>query len=94
MQKSGAERLAEYRDKFDYKQREIAELLEIDDAYVSQLLSGKRRPGLELAVRIEARTGIPAESWLLTGIGRSKRAKDSDADLDEIHSGQSDAPRS
>lgn len=75
MQKTGRERLAEYRDRYGYKQYELAELLGIDDAYLSQLLSGKRRPGLPIAVRIEERTGIPAKSWLLTARGKSSKQK-------------------
>lgn len=71
MEKTGAQRLAEYRDKHRYKQYELAELLGLDDAHVSQLLNGKRRPGLEIAVRIEERTGIPARAWLLTEVGRT-----------------------
>ena len=87
MNKTGAQRLAEYRDKHSYKQYELAELLELDDAHVSQLLSGKRRPGLEIAVRIEERTGIPARSWLLTGVGRSKDGRAQNGDPVEINKG-------
>jgi transcriptional regulator with XRE-family HTH domain len=82
MNNAGAERLAAYRDKHGYKQYELADLLEIDEAHVSQLLSGKRKPGLEIAVRIEDRTGVPAESWLLPPVGSSK--KDNPADTDPV----------
>lgn len=75
MTNRGAERLVAYRDKHKLKQYEIAELLEIDEAHVSQLVSGKRRPGLPLAVRIEEHTGIPAESWLLPPVGESGTAE-------------------
>lgn len=75
MKKSGRERLAEYRDRCGYKQYELAKLIEVDEPYLSQLLSGRRRPGLPTAVRIERLTGIPAESWLLTPRGKGKRQK-------------------
>jgi transcriptional regulator with XRE-family HTH domain len=94
MTNRGAERLVAYRDKHKLKQYEIAELLEIDDAHISQLLSGRRRPGLPLAVRIEDRTGIPAESWLLPAIGESGKA---DADSNEtavIGKEKTDGPNS
>lgn len=31
---------------------------------VTRWLKGQRRPGLDLAVKIERRLGIPVESWL------------------------------
>jgi transcriptional regulator with XRE-family HTH domain len=94
MQKTGAERLAEYRDRHGYKQYELAELLELAEAHLSQLLSGKRRPGLPIAVRIERMTGIPAESWLLTRVGKPKKASADDSDLAEVHTGKSHGPHS
>lgn len=72
MPKTGRERLADYRDRSRLKQYELAELLQITDAYLSQLLSGVRRPSLTIAVRIENTTGVPAESWLLTKRGSKK----------------------
>lgn len=71
MPKTGRERLIEYRDRHFRNQYELADLLELDQAYLSQLLSGKRRPGLPIAFRIEERTGIPASSWLLTKRGKT-----------------------
>lgn len=79
MKKTGAERLAEYRDRHGYKQYELAELLGVTEAYLSQLLAHKRRPGLPTAVRFEELTGIPAASWLLSP--RSKRVKAVKPDL-------------
>lgn len=78
MPKTGRERLAEYRDKHGFKQYELAELLELAEAHLSQLLSGKRSPGLLIAVRIEDRTGIPVESWVPSRLGRSSRQTKSD----------------
>lgn len=76
MPKSGRERLRQYCDDYCGKQYKLAELLDLHVAHVSQLLSGARRPGLPLAVKIEERTGIPVESWLLSPRGKRKpRAK-------------------
>jgi len=45
--------------------RAIADQLGISTAYLSQLESGKKRPSLDLAFRIERLTGgaVPAASW-------------------------------
>lgn len=45
------------------KQREAARLLGVDQSYLSQILSGVRRPGLDTAIRFERATGIPVEAW-------------------------------
>lgn len=63
MAATGPERLAEYRDRSTLKQYELAERLGIHEAYLSQLLSGARRPSRELSLRIEDQTGIPVRSW-------------------------------
>lgn len=60
---SGRERLAEYRRRSKLKQYELARLIDVTDAFLSQVLSGKRRPGRENAVKIERATGVPVESW-------------------------------
>lgn len=84
MNKSGPELLAAYRDRHTYKQYELAELLELDEAYLSQILSGRRRPGLPIAVRIEDRTGIPAKSWLLNRVGKSKKRQQADDSTPQV----------
>lgn len=83
MNKTGAERLAAYRDRLKYKQYELADLLDLDETHLSQILNGKRRPGLEIAVRIEERTGIPAESWLLTPRGRAPKKQAAQVEIDQ-----------
>ena len=84
MQKSGAERLEEYRLKHGYKQYELADLIDVHEAYLSQLLDGKRRPGLPTSMRIERVTGIPAESWLLTGVSKTRGTTEKQADSEPI----------
>jgi len=48
------------------KQSDLADRLGISQAFLSQLLNGRRTPSLELAVRIERLTGgaVPAASWV------------------------------
>ena len=51
--------LAKYlRDK-NIKQTVLARQLGVTDVTVSNIVTGKRKPGLALAVKIEAITGIP-----------------------------------
>jgi transcriptional regulator with XRE-family HTH domain len=47
-------------------QLDVAQKLGVSQAYLSQLLSGQRRPSLELAVHIEQMTGgaVPTTSWI------------------------------
>lgn len=89
----GAERLAEYCKKHYENQYELAELLELAEAHLSQLLSGKRRPGLPIAVRIEERTGVPAESWLLKPVGKSAKAKRDTPGSNEVSQRESSCDR-
>lgn len=70
--KSGRERLRDWLGRSKVNQREAAELLGFTEVFLSQILNGVRRPGLENAVRIEDVTGIAAESWLLTDISDSR----------------------
>ena len=46
-------------------------MLGLDHTYLSQILSGRRRPGLVNSVKIERVTGIVVESWLPTDEGCS-----------------------
>jgi plasmid maintenance system antidote protein VapI len=63
MPKTGRERLAKYITRSRQKQYEVAGDLRITESYLSQVLSGRRRPGLDIAVRIETLTGIPVSAW-------------------------------
>ena len=47
------------------KQKQLAHLLEISEAYISGLLSGKRKISLELAKRLHSKLGIDAQ-FILT----------------------------
>lgn len=48
------------------KHGDFAKTLGISGAYLSQILSGKRRPAIDLAFLIERETGgkVPARSWV------------------------------
>ena len=75
MAKTGRQRLADYVTRSRLKQYELADLLAIHETTLSQILHGKRRPGLDIALRIEAETGIPAVSWSDQKRGRLDRGR-------------------
>lgn len=60
----GPDALKKWIEKRGLAQQEVAELLEVHESYVSQVLHRKRTPALANAVRIERITGIPVEAWL------------------------------
>ena len=73
MKRTALDRLRDYRAKHYEKAYEMAAEIRITEAQLSQILSGKRRPGLDIAARIEDVTGIPARSWADSKVGKSKR---------------------
>ena len=62
--KTGPEQLKDWMHRRRFLQREAAEHLGWHEAYISQLLNGHRVPGLDNAVEIERKTGIPVEAWV------------------------------
>jgi transcriptional regulator with XRE-family HTH domain len=60
---SARERLRQWIERSKLSQREAAELLGFDQTYLSQILNGKRNPGLDNAVKIEERTGVTVKAW-------------------------------
>lgn len=73
MPKTALQRLTKYRDDHVTNDYELAELLDLTAPHMSQILSGRRRPGLATAARIEDVTGIPARAWAEKR--KSKRAQ-------------------
>lgn len=43
----------------------VSAVVKVSRAYISQLMSGERRPSLDVAIRIEDAFGIPARAWRL-----------------------------
>lgn len=54
-----------FRDHPTLTHEWLAKQLGVNRSYVSLLRSGERRPGRDLAVRIERITGVPVESFVL-----------------------------
>lgn len=61
---TGRALLADWLRKSHTNQRDFAQRLRISDGYLSQILSGLRRPKLELLTLIEHITGVPVSSWV------------------------------
>lgn len=61
---TGAARLAQWIDRSKLNQLEAARIIDIDPTQLSQILNGKRRPGLDNAVKIQQKTGIAVEAWV------------------------------
>jgi len=59
------ESLKEYLEHNGIAEKDFARKLGISIAYVSMLKSGRRRPGVDLARKIERLTGIPFRRLLL-----------------------------
>lgn len=64
---TGRERLALWLDRSHLNQLEGARIIGIDHTQLNQILSGRRRPGLDNAVRIQKATGIGVEAWVPLG---------------------------
>jgi transcriptional regulator with XRE-family HTH domain len=53
------------------QRQELARRLGISKQYMTNILSGRRRGGLETLVVIEEVTGVPVKSWAETQVGES-----------------------
>lgn len=84
MANTGPERLEAYRKRFRLKQFELADLLRMHFTTLSQVLAGKRRPGLDTALRIEELTGIPVSSWSERRRGKSAHTRTRKSETDRL----------
>lgn len=55
-----------------WNQRIAAKQLGIHYTYVNKMVLGHFRPGLQVALRIERLTGIPARDWMATEVDNFK----------------------
>jgi len=77
--KSGPDQLRDWMHRRRFLQREAADYLGFDETFVSHLVNGKRTPGLDNAIIMERKTGIPVEAWLSDGEDKSGMAGSDDA---------------
>ncbi len=81
---TGREQLEAWLKRTGLTARELAGRLSLTDAHLSQIRSGKRRPGLPIAARFEDVCGIPVRSWLLTkrgSLGKARKPAPAEAQL-------------
>lgn len=83
---TGRQLLAAWIDRSKFTQREAAKFIGITEGKLSMYLSGRARPGVDVVLRIEDATGVPARSWTLSGLSRSER------DVFSVRSKASDLP--
>jgi transcriptional regulator with XRE-family HTH domain len=67
---TGKTQLKDWIARRGLDQRQAAELLGFHEAFVSQLVNGRRSPGLNNAVIIERLTGIPVSAWATSRVDR------------------------
>jgi plasmid maintenance system antidote protein VapI len=62
-----------WMDRRGVNQRETARLLEIHYVTLNAILTGRKKPGLAVAVKIEQHTGINTGVWVRTAVRDSAR---------------------
>lgn len=60
--------LAEYVARTGIKHAALAKKLGVSRSYVTLLIAGQRQPSLTLALRIEAKTGVPATALVTEAV--------------------------
>jgi transcriptional regulator with XRE-family HTH domain len=69
---AGMALLADWVKRRGSTQHAAAQFLNISESLMSMFLSGGRRPGRDLAVRIQDATGIPVSAWVVKSSPRTK----------------------
>jgi transcriptional regulator with XRE-family HTH domain len=82
---SGRHLLKAWRERSKQNQRTLAAALGVSDGYLSQILSGVRRPKLELLMKIEALSGVPVSSWADTRRGKSGNGRKHSANVPNVY---------
>lgn len=80
----GHEQLRDWQRRRGFNQREASDFLGVNVVFYSQILNGKRQPGLANAIRLEQQTGISVESWVLTEVSESPEPLAATADNPQI----------
>jgi transcriptional regulator with XRE-family HTH domain len=68
--------LREYLDRTNTIQAELSEMAGITQAHLSQILSGRRRPSIQLLFKLAKLTGVPVEA--IEALSREKSVTDSE----------------
>ncbi len=57
------ERLLQWLGRTRQTQYELAESIGVSQGYVSGIITGRHKPSLDIAAKIERVAGIPASAW-------------------------------
>lgn len=68
---TGRQLLAAWIERSHFNQRQAADFIGVTEGKLSLYLSGKVRPGVDVVLRIEDVTGVPARSWTLSGVSKT-----------------------
>lgn len=77
---TGRSRLRQWIDRSKLNQLEASEIIGFDKTALNHILTGKRTPGLQNALKIERATGIPVEAWVPTSGDTSSLNESAPAD--------------
>lgn len=67
------------------RQNELAQQLAVNEPYLSNILTGvRRRPSLEIMIRIERLTGVPVSSWADNRDGETDEPSANTADSTQL----------
>lgn len=69
---TGRELLADWLQRAKFSQRQGADFIGVTEGKLSMYLSGSQRPGLDTALRIQDKTGVPVRSWALSELSDSE----------------------
>ena len=78
------DRLSELIDDLNMKKVQFAQEIDVDQSYISQMISGKRKPS-DRVIRDICRVGGVNKEWLCDGIGEKKSTPDSLDALADAH---------
>lgn len=70
----GRQLLRDWIERSTRTQRQAADFIGVHEVLLAQWLRGTRRPSLEIAFDVEAKTGVPARSWTLSRLSKMKMA--------------------
>ena len=59
----GPEQFKEWMRRARMTQSDAGRYLGVSESLISNIVNGKYRPGLTVAIKIERHTGIPVEAW-------------------------------
>lgn len=77
----GRKLLRAWIDRSNFENQEkAAKALGYTAGFLSQLLTGERKPSLEVALDLWEKTGVPVTSWVLSRVSKTEKQGQKQAD--------------